>query len=72
MHQIRCLDLNACWAPQGGVPAEAPKASEMAETPKAILASFPNQAYSRVLPKPGCKGIGFRQISLKNYILYHK
>ena len=28
--------------------------------------------WSRVLPKPGCKGIGFRQISLNMYILYHK
>ena len=26
----------------------------------------------RLLPKPGCKGIGFRQISLDIHILYHK
>ena len=30
------------------------------------------EAYCRPLPKPGCKGIGFRQISLNIYILYHK
>ena len=27
---------------------------------------------ARLLPKPGCKGIGFQQISLNVYILYHK
>ena len=26
----------------------------------------------RLLPKPGCKGIGVRQMSLKMLILYHK
>ena len=28
--------------------------------------------YTRLLPKPGCKGIGSRQISLNIYIVYHK
>ena len=26
----------------------------------------------RLLPKPGCKGIGFRQISLTHHVLYNK
>ena len=31
-----------------------------------------NLKQCRLLPKPGCKGIGYRQISLKINILYHK